>query len=141
MFSAEQGQDGFLPETAGEILYCFFHKDSAFYNARTRMSEAKSSKLTDLQIALVLDFVIPYIGWSFESDDVFYMNEQKLQTVISEAMQNVMAIFADSETNPFPDFKYNGAVLRDAAMSFYDQGEALDTGAILTCAYDYLGIV
>lgn len=141
MFSAEQGQDGFLPETAGEILYCFFHKDSAFYNARTRMSEAKSSKLTDLQIALVLDFVIPYIGWSFESDDVFFMKEQKLQTVISEAIQNVRAIFADNETNPFPDFKYSGAVLRAAAESFYDQGGALDTSAILACAYDYLGIV
>lgn len=27
MFSAEHGQDGFLPQTAGEILYCFFHKN------------------------------------------------------------------------------------------------------------------
>lgn len=141
MFSAEQKLDSFLPETAGEILYCFFHKNSAFYNARTRMSEARSSKLTDLQIALVLDFVIPYIGWSFESDNVFFMNEQKLQLVISEAMQNVRAIFADNKTNPFPDFEYSGAVLRTAVESFYDQVGALDTDAILACAYDYLGIV
>jgi len=141
MFSAEQTRDNFLPQTAGEILYCFFHKNSAFYNARARMSEARSSKLTEPQIALVLDFVVPYIGWSFENGDIFFMNEQKLRAVISEAMQHIQAIFADSVTNPFPDFQYSGAALRAAAESFYDQGGALDTGAILACAYDYLGIV
>lgn len=141
MFSAEQGQNDFLPETAGEILYCFFHKNSTFYNARARMSESRSSSLTEQQIALVLDFVIPYIGWSFETNDVFFMNEQKLQKVISEAMRYIRAIFAGSETNPFPDFKYSGTALRAAAESFYDQGGSLDTGAILACAYDYLGIV
>lgn len=141
MFSAEQARDSYLPQTAGEILYCFFHKNSAFYNARARMSEAKSSKLTEPQIALVLDFVIPYIGWSFEANDVFFMNEQKLQTVISEAMRHIRAIFASSETNPFSDFQYSGAVLQAAAASFYGQGEALDTGAILACAYDYLGVI
>lgn len=61
MFSVEQERDYFLPETAGEILYCFFHKDSAFYNVRVRMSEARNSSLTEQQIAVVLDFVIPYI--------------------------------------------------------------------------------
>jgi len=141
MFSAEQARDSFLPQTAGEILYCFFHKNSAFYNARARMSEARSSKLTEPQVALVLDFVIPYIGWSFEANDVFFMNEQKLQAVISEAMRHIRAVFASSETNPFPDFQYSGAALRAAAASFYGQGGALDTGAILACAYDYLGVV
>jgi len=141
MFSAEQTQDSFLPQTAGEILYCFFHKNSAFYNARARMSEARSSKLTEPQIALILDFVVPYIGWSFENSDVFFMNEQKLRTVISEAMQHIQAIFASSGTNPFPDFQYSGASLRAAAESFYEQGRGLDTSAILACAYDYLGIV
>ena len=112
MFSAEQGQNDFLPETAGDILYCFFHKNSTFYDARARMSESRSSSLTEQQIALVLDFVIPYIGWSFETNDVFFMNEQKLQAVITEAMRYIRAIFAGSETNPFSDFKYSGAALR-----------------------------
>lgn len=141
MFSAEQGQSSFLPETAGEILYCFFHRNSAFYNARTRMAEAKSSNLTNLQIALVLDFVIPYIGWSFETNDIFFMNEQTLQMVISEAMQLVRTIFLNSNTNPFPDFKYSSAVLRAVTESFYNQTGTLDTRAILACAYDYLGVV
>ena len=141
MFSAEQELDRFLPQTAGEILYCFFHKNSTFYNARARMSEARSSKLTKQQIALVLDFVIPYIGWTFETNDVFFMNEHKLRVVISEAMRHIRAIFAGGETNPFPDFKYSGVVLREAEESFYDQSGALDTGTILACAYDYLGVV
>ena len=112
MFSAEQGQDYFLPETAGEILYCFFHKNSSFYNVRARMSEIRSSNLTEQQIAVVLDFVIPYIGWSFENKDTFFMNERMLQTLIGEAMQCIKTMFAGSETNPFPDFKYSGSLLR-----------------------------
>ena len=103
MFSVEQERDRFLPETAGEILYCFFHKDSAFYNARARMSEARSSNLTEQQIAVVLDFVIPYIGWSFENSDAFFMNDLMLQDLIAEAMQNIKTMFAGSETNPFPE--------------------------------------
>lgn len=141
MFSVEQERDRFLPETAGEILYCFFHKDSAFYNARARMSEARSSSLTEQQIAVVLDFVIPYIGWSFENSDVFFMNDLMLQDLIAEAMQSIKTMFTGSDTNPFPDFRYRGEVLRAAVESFYSRGGELDTGAILACAYDYLGIV
>ena len=141
MFSAEQGQDYFLPETAGEILYCFFHKNSSFYNVRARMSEIRSSNLTEQQIAVVLDFVIPYIGWSFENKDTFFMNERMLQTLIGEAMQCIKTMFAGSETNPFPDFKYSGSVLRAAIASFYSQDGVLETATILACAYDYLGIV
>lgn len=141
MFSVEQERDRFLPETAGEILYCFFHKNSAFYNARARMSEARSSSLTEQQIAVVLDFVIPYIGWSFENSDVFFMNDLMLQDLIAEAMQYIRMMFTRSWTNPFPDFRYRGEVLRAAVESFYSRGGELDTGAILACAYDYLGIV
>lgn len=141
MFSVEQERDRFLPETAGEILYCFFHKDSVFYNARTRMSEARSSSLTEQQIAVVLDFVIPYIGWSFENSDVFFMNDLMLQDLIAEAMQSIKTMFTGSDTNPFPDFRYRGEVLQAAVESFYSRGGELDTGAILACAYDYLGIV
>lgn len=141
MFSVEQERDRFLPETAGEILYCFFHKDSAFYNARARMSEARSSSLTEQQIAVVLDFVIPYIGWSFENSDVFFMNDLMLQDLIAEAMQSIKTMFAGSDTNPFPDFRYRGEVLRAAVESFYSRRGNLDTGAILACAYDYLGII
>lgn len=141
MFSVEQERDRFLPETAGEILYCFFHKDSAFYNARARMSEARSSSLTEQQIAVVLDFVVPYIGWSFENSDVFFMNDLMLQDLIAEAMQSIKTMFAGSETNPFPDFRYSGPTLRAAVESFYNRGGELNTGAILACAYDYLGII
>lgn len=141
MFSVEQERDRFLPETAGKILYCFFHKDSAFYNARARMSEARSSSLTEQQIAVVLDFVIPYIGWSFENSDAFFMNDLMLQDLIAEAMQSIKTMFAGSETNPFPDFRYSGPTLRAAVESFYSRGGELNTGAILSCAYDYLGII
>ena len=105
------------------------------------MSEARSSSLTEQQIAVVLDFVVPYIGWSFENSDVFFMNDLMLQDLIAEAMQSIKTMFAGSETNPFPDFRYSGPTLRAAVESFYNRGGELNTGAILACAYDYLGII
>ncbi len=141
MFSAEHAQDGFLPQTAGEILYCFFHKNSAFYNARTRMTETKTSTLTKQQIALILDFIIPYIGWTFENRDIFSMNEQTLRTEVSNAMLNIKALFLCSDSNPFPDFKYSKPLLKATTDSFYDRDAILNTDAILACAYDYLGII
>ena len=63
MFTAKQELTGnFILETAGEILYNFFHRDSSFYNARRRLTETRTVELEDRQVVFVLDFVLPYIG-------------------------------------------------------------------------------
>ena len=142
MFTAErESADDFLPETAGEILYNFFHRNSKFYNARRRIAETRTIELEDCQVALVLDFVLPYIGWTFEENDVFSMNEEAFEATITDAMRIIKALLTDSKYNPFADFNYSGAILKEAVESFYDQAGTLNIAVIVSCVYDYLGMM
>ena len=140
MFSAKNADDDFLPQTAGEILYNFFHRDSAFYNARMRMKETRSCKLDSKQIALVLDFIIPYIGWTFETNDTFSVNEQEFYNIAEQALKCIKKLLCISRSNPFKDFGYNGEILKSTVESLYINGKP-DIDAIISCIYDYLGIV
>lgn len=87
MFSYEkQLDDTRLPETPGEILYNFFHRNSSFYNVRMRARDSRNNPLNELQTALVLDFVVPYIGWVMERNDVFSLSEAQLRQTIWDTM-------------------------------------------------------
>lgn len=142
MFTAEQGSTGgFLPETAGEILYNFFHRDSAFYNARRRLTETRTIELKDHQVAFVLDFVLPYIGWAFDETGAFSMNEEAFETTIADAMRDIKALLTVSKRNPFADFHYSGTELKETVESFYDQNGTLNTAALVSCVFDYLGVI
>ena len=142
MFSAEQGlQDNYIPETAGEILYSFFHRNSAFYNVRSRINETRTIELTGRQITLVLDFVLPFIGWIFEENDTFHMNEREFMETISNALHHIRIMLTFSEINPFADFDYSGTILKETIESFFEQDGTVNTFSIVSCVYDYLGII
>ena len=141
MFSAVSRSGDYLPETAGEILYCFFHENSTFYNVRTRFAQTQPNRADNQKLAFILDFVLPYIGWAFENADSFSMSEQEFQNTISDTMDHIQTLFARYETNPFRTFQYRGSVMRRIWNSFYDQNENLDVPFIIAAVYDYLGIV
>ena len=142
MFTAKQELTGnFIPETAGEILYNFFHRDSSFYNARRRLTETRTVELEDRQVVFVLDFVLPYIGWAFEENDVLSMNEEAFIATITDAMRDVKGLLTISQFNPFVDFECSGGKLKKTVESFYDQNGALIIDPIVSCVYDYLGVV
>lgn len=140
MFAEKTNDENFLPETAGEILYAFFHRNSAYYNARKRIAETHTCKLNEKQIALILNFIIPYIGWVYENEDAFYISELRFNDIIIEALNNIKILFCDNVVNPFEDFKYNGQVLKNTVDSLYINSVPNIT-AIISCIYDYLGII
>ena len=85
MFTTESNNDEYLPESQREILhkpFSFFHWKSAFYNLRSRSSETKTNPLSDCQTAIVLDFVLPYIGFKMEQKDVFSMTEHEIRNSV-----------------------------------------------------------
>lgn len=142
MFTAKQEPTGdFMPETAGEILYNFFHRDSSFYNAKRRLAETRTVELEDCQIAFVLDFVLPYIGWAFEETDNFSMNVEELEATITDAMRDIKALLTISRWNPFADFSHSGEYLKQTVESFYEQNGSLNIVALISCVYDYLGVI
>lgn len=141
MFSAEDMSDGFLPETAGEILYCFFHRKSAFYNARERLNKTRNNTLSTKQTAFVFDFVLPFVGWSFEKRGVFSMNATSFKKVIGDSMSYIQSTFIACKCCALSDFEYDTKILKSVFSSFYQEDGELNIDSILTCIYDQLGIV
>lgn len=141
MFSAEDMSDGFLPETAGEILYCFFHRKSAFYNARERLNKTRNNILSTNQTAFVFDFVLPFVGWSFEKKGIFSMSATAFERVISDSMSYIQSTFLACKYCSLSDFEYNTEILKSVYNSFYQEDGQLNIDSILACIYDQLGIV
>ena len=136
---ASSTEENLLPETQGEILYFFFHRNSTFYNIRKRASETRTNPLNELQTQLVLDFILPYIGFCFERDDIFSVNAKNFSQMILEAVEGIRVLFL-SEYNPFADFHYSGIYLRSTLDSLTENGK-LNTSKIIECVFDYLGII
>lgn len=141
MFSAENAEDGFLPETAGEIFYAFFHRKSAFYNTRQHAEDTKTNPLDSLQTALVLDFVLPYIGWQFERQEFFSLDENLFKDYTAEALDDVQKIYIDSVVIPFQDFDRNNQILSDTLLTLRKSDGRWETDKIVDCIHGYLGIV
>lgn len=141
MFSAEELEDNFLPETPGEILYCFFHRNSAFYNARRRVRDSRTSSFTENQIAFVLDFVLPYIGWQYEESGVFSLNKLEFENTISEGINVADRLLSGTLSNPFPDFNYSGRDLKNTIRSFQLMGVENVASSITNCVHAFWGIV
>lgn len=141
MFASEYGQTDLLPETSGEILYCFFHRNSAFYNARQRSADTHTNPLNALETAVILDFVLPYIGWFFERNDAFSVSTDEFEAAVQNAFCILHSLFLQGTSNPFEDFQYNRSILADAAQTLYLENGGLRTQDITACIHSYLGIL
>ena len=104
MFASEYGEMELLPETSGEILYCFFHRNSSFYNARQRSDDTRTNPLTAVETAVILDFVLPYIGWIFEDKETFSLSASEFEKYILDSFRVLDELFLNSYAIPFGDF-------------------------------------
>lgn len=140
IFSCENQADlPFLPETRGEILYSFFHRNSFFYNTRSHAEATHTNPLDKYQTALVLDFILPYIGWGMEHQDIFSLSETQLIQTIQNGMDIVEHMILSASSIPYDDFSYDPELLNIAFHSLikldkYEQ-------KIISCAFDYLGLL
>lgn len=145
MFTAGDMGKNFLPETAGEILHCFFHGGpatySAFYNVRRRAAEARTNSLTAGQTAFVLDFILPYVGWVFEEKNTFSVSLDEFEKIIQDSVAHIHSMFLQTTSNSFFDFHYQKSALETVFQSLYLQNGSLNVSAVISCIYDYLGIM
>lgn len=141
MFTSTSQRDGYLPETAGEILHSFFHRNSEFYNVRQRASETRTIQLTNSQTAFVLDFILPYVGWIFENKDTFSLNAMEFKNAICDGMRNIGTLLLCSDVHPFHDFDYQKNMLLTTHSSFYSPSGDVLVDEIMSCMFDYLGII
>lgn len=137
---ASNNEASFYPETPGEILYQFFHYNSSFYNIRKRAKETRTNPLTETQTMVVLDFILPYIGFCYERNGAFSVDTEQFEKLANQAIQATREVFENCDHNPFSDFKYSSHSIKRVLDDFTEKGDAyLDD--ILNALYDYLGII
>lgn len=121
MFSyAKPADDMMLPETPGEILYSFFHRNSFFYNIRKHAEDTHTNPLNELETALVLDFILPYIGWVMEQNDIFSLSESQLTQTIQDALDIIKNLLITASSLPYEDFSYSKDILNQIYLSLPD---------------------
>lgn len=139
MFTAGKAT-GFIPETPGEILYLFFHRDSCFYNIRKHAKETRTNLFDDCQTAFILDFILPYLGWQFEKNDSFSMSGGRMETLVRDSVACIQSLCMGLCEVPFQDFGYKAKSVLQAASSLYRDGDVVSED-IIGCIHGYLGIL
>ena len=141
MFSVEMKGADFIPETPGEILYLFFHRESGMYNARSRVDQTEPNPLRRRQIKFVLDLILPYIGWSFEEIGSFHVKSQLMEEAIQEGFEYAHQLLSSSADNCFAVCNHDRQQAFDIYNSFFDKDGYLNTAEVLRILYDQLGII
>lgn len=139
MFCAD-GERSALPETQGEIFHSFFHRDGSFYNIRRRADDTRTNVMDGFQTAFILDFILPFIGWSLEDDDAFSASGRAVHSMIDESLSLMEAACSGLDSVPYKDFGYDPTVLVQTAESFRRMGKDA-AQRILDCIHGYLGLL
>lgn len=139
IFTAEKASD-LIPETPGEILYYFFHRDSCFYNIRKHALDTRTNPFDACQTSFILDFILPYIGWQLEQNDSFSINDADLEMLICDSVSCIQSLCTGVKKIPFKDFDYKTQILLKTAKSLY-KDDVVNVEDIIICIHGYLGIL
>jgi WD40 repeat protein len=144
MFTAtglKDGQTGhgtYRPITRGEILYCFFNRSQGIYNERLNAERLNPTSTFDKkQTFFILDFVLPYIGWTMEYTDFFNIEREDILKIIDD--------FFNSDDDEITFWNKNATVFRDyeseivSLSDFKDAIMAKGFNAVLDCIINTLG--
>lgn len=143
MFSIKNDySDSVIPETYGEILSNFFHKNGNFYNIRKRFKEVGNNPFDEKLFAteLVLDFIVPYIGWYMVHNDIFSLSKMQLTKCIEDAVNETSTMLDYLNYLPLTDFK-NDIHLARTAIRNYDLTDHQFINSVIDCIHGYLGIM
>lgn len=145
MFSYKNNYDNdSIPETYGEILYSFFHKDGNFYNIRKRSAEAHNNPFGDMSFMteLILDFIVPYIAWYCIQNDAFSISKGELIDCIYNAFNKTSDMSNVITGCPLSDFCDNRMYFREPIDYFKHSADKEHIiSNIISCIHNYLGII
>ena len=86
MYASSGEKEGFAPQTSGEILYAFFHTGSGFYNLRSRAGAINTYGMDKEELYAVLSYILPFIGWTMDEADTFYLSRQEIRECYYRAL-------------------------------------------------------
>lgn len=143
MFSSKKEYGNQIPETYGEILYHFFHKDSNFYNIRQRAMETSNDPFKhDAYITeLILDYVVPYIGWYYVQHDTFSLSRKELNECLKTVCENLCDLFEHISYMPLKDFHYDIEIVKSISFNLRSMLLSNESSKVIAYISDYLSII
>lgn len=95
MYTSVGEKKGFDPQTPGEILYAFFHRSSGFYNLRSRAKATNTYGMDNEELYAILNFILPYIGWTMDEADTFYLSNREIKECYEKALSESKLLLSD----------------------------------------------
>jgi len=125
------------PETRGEILYYFFNRSEGTYNERLNAERLNPiSIFAKKEMLFILDFVLPYLGRTYEYTDFISMDRCSILEYIENFFNGEEEItFWNKKIPVFSDYESETSCLAD----YKDKILARGCEAVLDCIVNVLG--
>lgn len=143
IFSSNKETLDIVPETYGEILYNFFHKNSKFYNIRKRLDETNNNPYQHCPYTteIILDYIVPFLGWYFVQSDTFSLTRMEFRNCIKRAVKDLNEIFSRISSMPLDDFDNDLTNAKKGLRILTSHTNNYELDMIISCIHDYLSIV
>lgn len=81
MYCYSQTAPSQIPQSRGAILFYYFNSNNSFYNEKVNISD-KSTLEVCLTVNIILDFLLPNIGYYMQSKNLFHINESTFEKLL-----------------------------------------------------------
>lgn len=143
MFTASDKDIEKKPLTRGEILNGFFNKSHGIYFEKGVLERTLNPSSYDkTQAQFIIDFVLPYIGFSMEYEDLFFMNRGEILSEIkkflsTKTMYDYEVTFWNKAVTVFFEYEKEQQTLNAIRKSLLSSG----ADAILEFIVNTMGIM
>lgn len=135
MYSYSTTADQELPQNRGAILFQYFNGSHSFYNEKSN-AEEKNNRETSLLINVLLDFLLPTLGFYMKSNNSFFISEDHFEKLVYECMDDSNR-FISLHAAPYERYEKGPTSLRRILRTF----SQLDYEDILILLRDCLCVI
>ena len=107
MFTYSEDICGYIPKTRGEILFHYYNGINGIYTEKQNRSE-KNDRKTSLTAGLLLDFLLPQIGYYMAANELFQIDIDSFEALSNDAGDFIERLI---KYNPVLNKQYNTHVL------------------------------
>jgi len=129
MFTAIEKNIERVPLTRGEILNGFFNKSQGIYFEKGVLERTLNpSSFDKTQAQFIIDFVLPYIGFSMEYEELFFLNRDDILCEIkkflsTKTISDYEVTFWNKAVTVFPEYEKELQTMNAIRKSVASSGE------------------
>lgn len=135
MFTYSEDRCDYLPKTRGEILFQYYNGINSIYTEKSNRTE-KNDRKTSLIASILLDFILPQVGYYMSANELFHIDIDYFEAVIKDTEEYMAGLI---QKNPVLKDQYNTRILgARKVLSVYGE---LNVDDMLLFLIDGLGVL